>query len=161
VTTYRIRWVIAIGTTLPLPLFGGLVIAVALRPRLLGIAVGLVVALIFTARMSVRIRRRSLTITPTGLDVQRDTYAMQVPWEAIVAVTKYRIQRYLPVEELRFTQAELIGRTSRGQVRSAPDLPAGAPALHRIQVSLYDRHWRAGPIGDELRRRAILGADAA
>jgi hypothetical protein len=151
VSRYPLRWGPTLLSTAPVPILLGVAVALLLRPLALGVAGGLVVAVIITAVRAQRVRRRTLTITEDGLEVQRDSYALDIAWGNITGVRNRRLQGLLPVEELIVTDARIIERDSRGKPVAPPAKLAGSPALGRVQVSLYDTDWRHGPIGDRLR----------
>lgn len=96
------------------------------------------------------VRRRFLTVTPAGLEVQRDAYALRARWDQVVGVQRRRHQGLIPVEELLLAAAEVVPRTSTGKVKPPPGSLQGHPATTRVMVSVYDRAWREGPIGDHL-----------
>ena len=148
---YPLRWVPTLLSTAPVPILLGVAVALLLRPLALGIAGGVVVAAIITAVRAQRVRRRTLTITEDGLQVQRDSYALDIPWTNITGTRSRRLQGMLPVEELIVTDARIIERDSRGKAAAPSSKLAGSPALTRVQVSLYDKNWRSGPIGERLR----------
>jgi hypothetical protein len=153
---YRIRWVIALTTTLWPLILGGILLITVLRPLVAAIPAATAVVVIFGAMKVIRVRRRSLTATASGLDVQRDFYAIHVPWSSITGVQNRRLQGILSVEELTLSDVELIGRDSRDRTRAIGSKVSGHPATTRIQISLYDPAWRGGPIGRELARRGVI-----
>ncbi|MBV9595156.1 MAG: hypothetical protein JO147_15330 [Actinobacteria bacterium] len=150
-----IRWPIALATSAVAPILFGALVAVFIRPVSDGIALGIVAAAVIFAVALARVRRRSLTPTSAGLVVQRDKYQLQVPWEAVATVHRRRLNGVLPVEELVLSESYPIARNSRGRSSRLPAELVGHPAALRVQVSVYDNNWRAGPIGDELRRRGL------
>ncbi len=153
--SFQLRWSIAAGTTAVLPVLLGAVIAVTLRPVGLGVGLGVAVALAFGVTAARRVRRRTLTVFANGLTVQRDKYALTAPWSAVTGVRQRKLQGLLPVDELVLSESTVLPRDSRGRPSTVPAGLAGHPALLRIQVSLYDRDWRAGLIGAELRRHGV------
>ena len=46
-----------------------------------------------------RVRQRTLTIEPGGLEVQRDRYAMQIPWESVTGVQQRKLWELLEERE--------------------------------------------------------------
>ncbi len=123
----------------------------------LGVVVGLVAAAaVFTLNYR-RVRRRTLTVTPEGLEVQRDEYRLVVRWEAISKVQDRRHQRVMAVEELVVDGASVVPLDYRGRTMTLPSqLTAGHPAPTRVMVGLYDKSWRDGPIGERLRGNGVL-----
>jgi MFS superfamily sulfate permease-like transporter len=155
-TRYRIRWPIVIGTTVPAPLIVGIVVAVVVRPVALGVAVGVLAAGFFAVSSSRRMRRRWLEIDDDGLRVQRDRYALEASWADATSVSARKVLGILPVEELFLSERTLIARASNDKdVVFPPKLPEYL-ATRRVQVNLYDKNWRTGPIGDQLRRRRLI-----
>jgi hypothetical protein len=134
-------------------------------PLLLGAAVGLLLGSIWpglliaaagSALLARRPRRRSLTSTSEGVLVQRDGYRLVAGWQDIAGVRVGRHQGLFPVEELVLARSELRPMDSRGRPSRVPQGAQQAGADRRIQVSFYDKNWRTGAIGDQLRRRGIL-----
>jgi hypothetical protein len=157
---YRLRRTVAAGScaTVPVLLFLLCVLRSDLvGSLLLGASIGLVAAAgVFTLNYQ-RVRRRTLTVTPDGLEVQRDTYRLIVPWSAVTKVQQRRHQMVMAVEELVADGASIVPLDSRGQTTTLPNqLVAGHPASTRVMVSLYDKSWREGPIGGRLRRAGVL-----
>jgi hypothetical protein len=150
VSCYPLRWGPTLLTTAPVPVLLGVAVALLVHPLALGVAAGLVVAAIITAARAQRVRRRTLTILDDGLEVQRDSYALHIPWANVTGVRHRRLQGLLAVEELIVTNALVIERDSRGKAAAPPAKLTGSPALSRVQVSLYDQNWRQGPIGKHL-----------
>ena len=96
-------------------------------------------------------------MTADGLEVQRDTYRLLVPWPAVAAVQHRRHQLVVAVEELVVKSAEVVPLDHRGRSTSLDtELIAQHPAASRVMVSLYDKQWRRGPIGERLRRDGVL-----
>lgn len=153
---YRIRRSVALGSSLTVPLVCCLVVVAIIRPLTLGIAVGLGFAVAMTVANYTRVRRRSLTVSAEGLEVQRDTYGMFVPWPGVLRIQRRRHQWLFDVEELVVTDSRLLGRDSRGRPRALPEKLHQHPAGQRILLSLYDKEWRRGPIGEQLTRQGIF-----
>jgi hypothetical protein len=152
----RVRWPIAFATSALAPILLGVVVAVVVRPVGLGMGLAIVVAGVLSAIAVRRVRRRTLSVSPDGLVVQRDKYGLHAPWEAVVGVQRRRLQGVLAVDELALSESTPVARNSRGQSSRLPSTLAGHPAALRIQVSVYDKNWRNGPIGNELRLRGVL-----
>lgn len=154
--TYRIRWPWAVAASAPLPLILGVMTAVLIRPMWFAIIVE--IAFIVLGARSVRaVRRRTLTISNAGLQVQRDKYAMLVRWDQVVGV-KHRVhQLAIPVDELVLSGSELIARGSNDKPTTLPASLSAHPALKGIHISLYDKAWRDGPVGDHLQGLVIAG----
>ena len=157
-TTYRIRPLVAVTSSATLPV---LVVAAWV---LLGLAVdspptigaGVLVGLALFVRNVVRVRRRSLTVGDDGLVVQRDAYRLVVPWSAVRSVQSRTHQRVMRVEELLVEGAQVEAVDRRGRPTDVAPQLADHPATTRVLVSLYDRDWRDGPIGRELRSLGVL-----
>jgi hypothetical protein len=132
-------------------------------PLLLGLALGLlyslwvgfVVAAVWALMMIRTPRRRSLACTDEGLVVQRDAYRLLARWEDVAGV-RTRWHQLLRVEELLLTGSELQPVDSRGRTSQVPRGVQRRGADLVVQVSFYDKNWRDGPIGDELRRRGVI-----
>lgn len=135
----------------------GLVIATVILPGWLGIAVGLVFAIASTTPSLRKVRRRTLTVTDSGLELQRDQYAMIVAWDEVESVRRRRHQIVIPVEELVLSGSRLLARDSTGKPTSLPPSLSGSPATRAILISLYDKAWRHGSIGDHLPGLSTLG----
>lgn len=102
-----------------------------------------------------RVRRRNLSVTAIGLQVQRDRCALVTRWQDVTGVNRRRHQLLLPVEELRLSDSELLEPSSTG--KPMRDCPPHCPETGRPDAStsgLYDKNWRTGPIGDQLRNQA-------
>lgn len=154
--TMRVRWPLALSSSALVPILLGVVIAIVVRPVGLGVGLAVVVAGALLAIAVRRVRRRTLIPAPDGLVVQRDGYGLHTPWEAVVSVRRRRLQGILPVEELVLSESTPIARNSKGRTSPLPSNLAAHPAALRIQVSVYDKHWRDGPVGNELRRYGVL-----
>lgn len=59
------------------------------------------------------------------------------------------------VEELICSGARVEAIDSRGQASSVPKALRGHRALSRAMVSLYEKDWRSGPIGDTVRAAGV------
>ncbi len=152
----RLRWIPALVTSLPVPLLLGIALGLTIHDRALGIPIAVLAAALLAGAQLYRVRLRTLTILGDGLEVQRDSYALHIPWDSITGLQHRRAQGVLPVDELTFTDASLIARDSRGRPAKPPAKLSQSAALHRVQVSLYDARWEQGPIGDQLRGRRII-----
>lgn len=157
---YRLRPAVAVSScaTAPFILFLTCLMLAGLVGLLwLGAGVGFFVAAALFVLNYRRVRRRTLTVNSDGLEVQRDQYRLIVPWTAISGVQHRRHQRVMAVEELVVTGADVVPLDYRGESTSLPQqLLAGHPAPTRVMVSLYDKDWREGPIGDRLRQDGVL-----
>lgn len=149
-TTYRMRWPWAVATSAGVPVIIGVIITLLIRPVWFGSTVGSTLVIALTALSLRRVRRRTLTVTDSGLEVQRDKYAMIVGWNEVARVQRRRHQLFIPVEELVLSGSELVARSSSGKSTSLPPSLSGHPATRRILMSLYDKGWRHGPVGDHL-----------
>lgn len=153
---YRIRRLVAAGTSATVPLPVLVTATILIQPVTLGITVGLLVAAALFTPSYVRVRRRTLTVTDEGLEVQRDQYRLFVPWRGVRKVQRRRHQVLLAVEELVVTDAHVAALDRRGRTTSVPNRLSNHPAQSRVMVSLYDKQWRRGPIGDRLRLDGVL-----
>ena len=131
-TTYPLRWPVALTRAFLAPGFGGVVVAVLVDPWPVGLMLGLALAASFGAPTLARARRRTLTVNADTLRLQLDDDALEVRWEEVTGIHRRRLGGLLPVEELAL-----------GERRTVP-------------VSLYDKAWRDGPIGERLRASGIL-----
>jgi len=132
------------------PVIIGLIISLLIRPVWLGSTVGSTLVIALTALSLRRVRRRTLTVADSGLEVQRDKYAMIVGWNEVVRVQRRRHQLFIPVEELVLSGSKLVARSSSGKSTSLPPSLSGHPATRRILMSIYDKGWRHGPVGDHM-----------
>ncbi|MGZ4781411.1 MAG: hypothetical protein ACXVYL_05895 [Oryzihumus sp.] len=131
-TTYPPRWPVALMRAFLAPGLGGLVVAVLVDPWPIGLLLGFALAASFGSLTLARARRRTLTVTADGLVLQRDDDALEAAWEEVTDIHRRRLGGLLPVEELTLDER-----------RAVP-------------VSLYDKAWRDGPIGAQLRASGIL-----
>ena len=138
-----------------MPVVCGALVALVLRPVVLGISLALVFALVFGSISVMRVRRRTLTVYDDVLVVQRDKYRLVVPWSGVTAVQSRRHQRLMDVEELVCSDARVEAIDSRGRASALPKGLQGHPALSRVMVSLYSKDWRSGPIGDKVRATGL------
>ncbi|HEY3546799.1 MAG TPA: hypothetical protein VGK17_12035 [Propionicimonas sp.] len=149
--TYRIRWLWAVATSAPLPVCLGVMVALIFRPVWVGVVLGLTLASSMTLSNVRRVRRRSLSVSEAGLEVQRDTYAIRVGWDQVLGVQQRLHQGVIPVEELVLSGSRIIPRGSTGKTTTPGARLSSHPAPKRILISLYDKSWRTGPVGDHLR----------
>jgi hypothetical protein len=116
----------------------------------MGCVIGIALTVALTAPSVRRVRRRTLTVSDAGLEVQRDKYAMIVAWDQVVSVQQRRHQLLIPVEEFVLSGSEIVPRGSTGKATTLPTSLFGHPATRRILISLYDKAWRDGPVGAHL-----------
>ena len=158
---YRFRRAIAAWTCVSAPVaiaLGCFLLVIGLfQQPWLGATIGVVLASAEFALSFRRVRRRTLTVTAEGLEVQRDKYRLLVPWPAIATVQHRRHQLVVAVEELVVKGADVVPLDYRGRSTSLDTTSLeGRPAASRVMVSLYDKQWRQGPIGERLRRDGVL-----
>ena len=130
-TSYPLRWPIALTRAFLAPGLGGVVVAVLVDPWPVGLLLGLALGGSFGALTLSRVRRRTLTVTADGLRLQLDDDALEARWEEVTGIRRRRLGGVLPVEELTLGDSQTV------------------------PVSLYDKAWRDGPVGEQLRRRGI------
>lgn len=130
-TTYPLRWPVALVRAFLAPGLGGAVVAVLVDPWPIGLLLGLALAASFGALTLSRVRRRSLTVSADGLRLRLEDHTLEAGWEEVTGIRRRRLGGLVPVEELTLSDS-----------RTVP-------------VSLYDRTWRDGPIGEHLRGRRI------
>jgi len=159
VTTLPARWTIALGTSVPTALLLLVSLSVVVKPAAVGVGLGAAFSAVAAGTSIARVRRRSLSVSETGLEVQRDKYVLTAPWSAVVGVAHRRIWGLLAVDELLLAHSHPVGRSSKGRAVAVPRRLPGHPASRRIQVSVYDKAWRQGPIGDHLRASGVLDSD--
>jgi len=150
VAIYRIRWPWALATSAGAPVILGVMIALLIQPVWFGATVGSTFMIAMTALTLRKVRRRTLTVTDSGLEVQRDRYALIVGWDDVARARRRRHQLVVPVEELVLSGSEVVARSSNGKSTSLPPALTGHPATRAILISLYDKGWRRGPIGDHM-----------
>ncbi|MGN6637197.1 MAG: hypothetical protein ACTHJ6_17285 [Oryzihumus sp.] len=131
-TTYPLRWPVALTRAFLVPGLGGVVVASVVDPWPIGLLLGLALAASFGALALARARHRTLTVTTDGLLLQLDSDALEARWEEVTGIRRRRLGGLLRVEELT------LGERRR-----------------TVPVSLYDKAWRDGRIGDQLRDRRI------
>ena len=156
-TQFRIRWPVALGTTLPVPVACSVLLALVIRPVAVGLVVAAPCVLVLGLLGVLRVRRRTLTVFDDVLVVQRDQYRLVVPWSGITGVQRRRRQRLMAVEELLCSGARVEAVDSRGRASRPPEKLTGHEALTRVMVSVYAEDWRNGPIGERVR---AVGVDA-
>ena len=154
----RIRRSVAAATSLTVPVVVCLLLVLLVRPRFVGVTAGLLFLAGSALTSYARVRRRTLTLLDEGLLVQRDGYRMFVPWQGVVRVQPRRHQWVLVVEELVVTGARVEPRDSRGRTVALPRRLPTHPGSTRVLLSVYDKHWRTGPIGARLRSLGVEGA---
>lgn len=140
----------ATSAVLPLVLVGSVLLLV--HPPVVVLLPWLVLVAALTVRSLVRVRRRTLTVGADGLEVQRDSYAMRVTWDQVVGVRRRLHHGVIPVDELVLSGSVVVPRGSTGKVKAPSSSLSTHPATTRILVSLYDKRWRDGPIGEHLPR---------
>ena len=114
------------------------------------------VVIAVAAIRSIRVRRRLLQIGDTGLHVQRDKYALDVSWDSAIEISHRRmLLGLIRVDDVTFTESTVIPTDSRGRPTAVPSKLAGHPGRTRVQINFYDKGWRSGSIGKELRLRGI------
>lgn len=117
----------------------------------MGVVTGLIVAAVVSPFTAMKIRRRSLTVSASGLIAQRDTYRVSCSWDDAVEVSARRLCGILPIDEIVFRQGTTEAVDSQGKRRKAVDAKvAKIGADRRIQVGVYDATWREGLIGESL-----------
>lgn len=102
-----------------------------------------------------RVSRRALTLTGDGVQLQRDKYRLDASWDAVVGVDLGRRRGLVTADELILAESRIIELDHRNQTTTLPKAFQDHPARRRVQVSLYDRDWASGPIGERLRSRGI------
>lgn len=112
----------------------------------LGVALGLVIGgTAFTVNYR-RVRRRTRTVTPDGIEVQRDKYRLVFAWNQVSNVQNRRHQRVMDVEELVVHEAATQAVDHRGRATTLPSGLASHPAPTRVMVSLYNKELaKMGP----------------
>jgi len=158
----RIRKAVALvdAAALPvLPVVVALLVGVFAGPPVTVPAVVFASVLVLAIPLSYRrVRRRTLTVSNEGLEVQRDQYRLRVSWDDVTGTALRRHQLLFNVDELHVRNAQVLALDANGRATTPPDRLAGHPATTRIQVSLFDAHWRTGPIGKYLRQFEALEA---
>ena len=102
-----------------------------------------------------RASRRALTLSDDGVQLQRDKCRLDAPWHTVVGVDRGRRRGLVKADELILADSRIIALDHRNQATTLPKRLQGHPATSRVQVSLYDRDWASGPIGERLRARGI------
>ncbi len=150
-TTFRPRWVLAWFSAVVSGVAGG-VVAFAARfamglvwsdDRVAGpvgamvVAAGLIVLLVL-----VRVRRRRLSVTESGLVAHRDGYRVSVRWDDFEQVVTKRMGPFT-IDVLTF-RAGHVEPSSRHPV---PRKVFAVGADRMIQIGAYDVRWRDGLVG--------------
>ncbi len=148
----KLRWSLVLVTVLPVPLVMGAVVGVTGGSVWLGPLVAAIgVALLVRSPLC-----RGLACTDEGILVRRDAYRLIARWDDVVEVSVRRRQFLLRAEELILADSEVQPIDSRNRPSRIPPAVYKAGADRRIQVSFYDKHWRTGRIGEELRLRGVI-----
>jgi hypothetical protein len=136
----------------------GLVLETVARggPWVEGAALGLIGAGLSSMYLVPKIRRRSLTVSDTGLTAQRDTYRVSCLWDDVADVRRRRLGGIVVVDEIVFQRGRTEPVDSRGKTRRgvSPKV-AKSGADRRIQIGVYDAAWRDGPVGEILAARGL------
>jgi hypothetical protein len=142
----RVRWELAaLSALIPAALFGtafGLVTLSALPGAVSGVTLFAVLTLIA--------RRRNLELTADGLIVDRGSYRISGRWADVSGVERRR-RGLLVADELVFSSTHLEFAPKASERFRQRVLAAGADK--RVQISVYQRNWRKGPIGAALEGR--------
>lgn len=137
-----------------MPSMVAVLLLLLVRPLVLALPAVLVL-LAFGTWSMLRASRRALTLTDDGLQLQRDTYRLEAPWHMVVGVDRGRRRGLLRADELILADSRITALDHRNETTTLPKRLQGHPATSRVQVSLYDRDWASGPIGEYLRARGI------
>jgi hypothetical protein len=125
--------------------------AVTRGPLWMGVIIGVIFAAVTSPFTAMKIRRRSLIASASGLIAQRDTYRVSCSWDDAVEIRARKLGGVLPVDEIVFRQGTTEAVDSRGKRRKGvAGKVAKMGADRRIQVGVYDASWREGPIGESL-----------
>ena len=154
VSTYRLRKPFVLLEAFLVPSVGAVLLLLTVRPLKLALAAVLVL-LAIGAWGLVRVSRRSLTVTDEGMQLQRDKYRLTAPWDAVEAVHRGRRRGLVKADELILADSWIVAIDHAGRTTALPKGVEGHPAPRRVQVSLYERDWPSGPIGQHLRARGI------
>jgi hypothetical protein len=142
----RVRWEIAAFSALiPAVLFG---VSFGLVTH--GAGTGAAFGVILLAILTPIARRRSLELTADGLIVDRGRYRLSGRWADVSEIERRR-RGLLVAEELVFSSTHLEfapGVSERFRLRV---LASGADK--RVQISVYQRNWRKGPVGAAVEAR--------
>ncbi|MEO5743784.1 MAG: hypothetical protein ABIQ53_04230 [Terracoccus sp.] len=137
-----------------LPTVLGVFVLLIVHPLTLALPVLLVLVVIGTWSM-VRASRRTLTVTENGLQVQRDRYRLEAPWHAVMRVDRGQRRALVKADEIVLTDSRIIALDYRDRATTLPKGLEGHLATRRVQVSLYNRDWAAGPLGEHLREHGV------
>ncbi|WP_343986265.1 hypothetical protein [Terrabacter terrae] len=153
-STFRVRKPFALLEAFLAPSVVAVLSLLLIRPPVRAIP-AVLVSLAFGTWIMLRGSRRALTLTDDGVQVQRDKYRMDVPWHTVVGVDRGRRRGLVRADELILADSRIVALDHRNQTTTLPKGLQGHPATSRVQVSLYDRDWASGPIGEHLRARGI------
>ena len=153
---YRFRRAIAAWTCVSAPVaiaLGCFLLVIGLfQQPWLGATIGVVLASAEFALSFRRVRRRTVTVTAEGLEVQRDKYRLLVPWPAIAKVQRRRHQLVVAVDELVVTGADVVpARLSR---------PVHEPGHHVPRGTSGRRQGHGQPLRQAVAARAHRRAPA-
>lgn len=137
-----------------MPLVVAVLFLLLVRPLVLALPAVLVL-LAFGTWTMLRASRRALTLTDHGVQLQRDKYRLDAPWHTVVGVDRGRRRGLVKADELILTDSTIIALDHRNHATTLPKGLQDHPATRRVQVSLYDRDWASGPIGERLTARGI------
>lgn len=117
----------------------------------MGLVIGVIFAAVTSPYTTMKIRRRFLIVSASGLVAQRDTYRVSCSWEDAVEIRARKLAGILPIDEIVFRHGTVEAVDSRGKRRKGvTGKVAKVGADRRIQVGVYDASWREGPIGESL-----------
>lgn len=154
VCTFRVRKPFVLLEAFLVPSVLAILLLLLIRPLVLALPAVLVL-LAFGTWTMLRASRRALTLTDDGVQLQRDKYRLDAPWHKVVGVDHGRRRGLVKADELILADSRIIALDHRNQTTTLPKGMQNHPATSRVQVSLYDREWASGPIGERLRARGI------
>ncbi|WP_207556056.1 hypothetical protein [Intrasporangium flavum] len=153
-STHRLRKPFVLLEAFLTPAIAAALLLAVLRPLSLAVPLAVLV-LAFGVSTMVRASRRSLTVTEDGIQIQRDKYRLDAPWDAITGLDCGRRRGLIRADELLLDDCTISAVDHRGRATTLPDSLQPHPATTRVQVNFYDRDWASGPIGAHLKARGV------
>lgn len=117
-------------------------------PTLLFLAMSLLTTSLGVFLLATAVRARIIT-SPAGIEHRQVLYTIHAPWIGVLRIGDIPIGRH--------------GRTVEGLILVEPASPSSKPIRwwqgywqmrNKIPLEDFDRNWREGPLGDDLRRYA-------
>ena len=147
--TYPVRPVVAAWSCLTAPLVIVLVtwaLGSSYDASGRGLLVGLLAGGTLFALHFRRARRRSLTVTESGVELQYDAYRLVAPWSEL-SVHTGRGAFGLDRDELAVASASVLALDADGEPTEVPARMTSQQVATDVRLADFTRDWRDGPLG--------------